>query len=164
MWWPAGGGFGHTFAVAGSSVFTLGVATSSGAGSETLEFVAAGFGLLVISLEIAYLPTFYAAFASRETEVTLLASRAGTPAWGPEILARHHWFGTTAELEGLYSIWERWAAGVSESHANYPPLMWLRSPVPQPVVAARPDGHARPAALHDAASPGTAPARPGSSS
>ena len=59
MWWPAGGGFGHTFAIAGSSVFTLGVATAPGAGSETLEFVAAGFGLLVIALEIAYLPAFY---------------------------------------------------------------------------------------------------------
>ena len=95
MWWPAGGGFGHTFAIAGSSVFTLGVATAPGAGSETLEFVAAGFGLLVIALEIAYLPAFYAAFASRETEVTLLASRAGHAGLGsrdprPPPLVRHH--------------------------------------------------------------------------
>ena len=85
-WWPAGGSFGHAFAIAGSSVFTLGVATGYGAGSATLEFVAAGFGLLVIALEIAYLPTLYSAFAAREAEVTLLASRAGTPAWGAELL------------------------------------------------------------------------------
>ena len=33
------------------------------------------------------------------------------------------------ELPPLYSEWERWAATVSESHANYPALMWFRSPV-----------------------------------
>ena len=33
------------------------------------------------------------------------------------------------ELPPLYSDWERWAATVSESHANYPALIWFRSPV-----------------------------------
>jgi hypothetical protein len=33
------------------------------------------------------------------------------------------------ELPSLYLEWERWAATVSESHANYPALMWFRSPV-----------------------------------
>jgi hypothetical protein len=33
------------------------------------------------------------------------------------------------ELPPLYSDWERWAAAVSESHANYPGLLWFRSPV-----------------------------------
>jgi hypothetical protein len=36
---------------------------------------------------------------------------------------------TMDELPPLYSDWERWAAAVSESHANYPALMWFRSPV-----------------------------------
>ena len=91
--------------------------------------MAAGLGLGVIALEIAYLPALYNAFATRETEVTLLAARAGTPAWGPEILARHYWLDTMDELPPLYADWERWAAAVSESHANYPALMWFRSPV-----------------------------------
>ena len=34
------------------------------------------------------------------------------------------------ELSPLYADWERWAAAVSESHANYPALIWFRSPVP----------------------------------
>ena len=93
------------------------------------EIIAAGLGLLVVALEIAYLPALYNAFASRETEVTLLATRSGTPAWGPEILARHHILENTAELAPLYADWERWAASVSESHTNYPALMWFRSPV-----------------------------------
>jgi len=37
---------------------------------------------------IAYLPTLYAAYNRRETEVTLLGPRAGSPAWGPELLAQ----------------------------------------------------------------------------
>ena len=83
----------------------------------------------MIALEIAYLPALYSAFASRETQVTLLAGRSGTPAWGPEILARSHFLDTMDELPPLYSEWERWAATISESHANYPALMWFRSPV-----------------------------------
>jgi hypothetical protein len=156
-WWPAGGTLGHAFAIAGSSVFTLGVATGHGAGAETIEFVAAGFGLLVIALEIAYLPTLYSAFAARETEVTLLASRSGNPAWGAEILARAHWFRTTGELTEAFGRWERWAAAVSESHANYPSLMWFRSPVSTRSWLLGLTAMLDAAALFDAASPSVTP-------
>jgi hypothetical protein len=128
-WWSSGLDFGSALAISGSSVFTLGIATSSDAGSRSIEIVGACVGLLVIALEIAYLPALYDAFAIRETEVTLLAARSGTPAWGPEILARHHVLDNIAELPDLYARWERWAAAVSESHANYPALIWFRSPV-----------------------------------
>ena len=157
LWWPAGGPFGHSFAVAGSSVFTLGVVTSPGGGTETLEFVAAGFGLLVIALEIAYLPALYAAFAAREAEVTLLTSRSGAPAWGAELLARTHWFGTMSELTELYTTWERWAAALSESDTNYPTLMWFRSPAANRSWLLALTATMDAAALQDAASPSTAP-------
>jgi hypothetical protein len=129
IWWQSGIDFFGALGIAGSSVFTLGIASAHHAGPETLEILSAGIGLLVIALEIAYLPALYSAFASRETLVTLLAGRSGTPAWGPEILARSHFLETMDELPPLYSEWERWAATVSESHANYPALMWFRSPV-----------------------------------
>jgi hypothetical protein len=129
-WWNSGIAFASALGIAGSSVFTLGIATANDAGARTVEILAAGFGLLVIALEIAYLPALYNAFAVRETDVTLLATRSGTPAWGPEILARAHWLDTMNELPPLYAQWERWAAAVSESHANYPALMWFRSPAP----------------------------------
>ena len=157
LWWPAGGPFGHSFAVAGSSVFTLGVVTSPGGRTETLEFVAAGFGLLVIALEIAYLPALYSAFADREAEVTLLTSRSGTPAWGAELLARSHWFETMSELTELYTTWERWAAVVSESHTNYPTLMWFRSPSANRSWLLALTATLDAAALQDAASPSTSP-------
>jgi hypothetical protein len=129
MWWSSGESLGSAFQIAGSSVFTLGIVSSPGSGSRSIEIVAAGVGLLVVALEIAYLPALYAAFSTRETEVTLLATRAGTPAWGPEILARHRLLDSLNELPPLYIDWERWAAAVSESHTNYPALIWFRSPV-----------------------------------
>jgi len=128
IWWDSGVDFADALGISGSSVFTLGIATASGAGSRTLEILAAGTGFGVIALEIAYLPALYSAFATRETEVTLLSARGGSPAWGPEILARHYWLDTMDELPPLYADWERWASAVSESHANYPGLIWFRSP------------------------------------
>jgi hypothetical protein len=156
-WWASGQDIGSALAISGSSVFTLGIATSPDSASRLIEIVAAGVGLLVIALEIAYLPALYNAFATRETEVTLLATRAGTPAWGPEILARHHILGQIGELPDLYADWERWAAAVSESHANYPALMWFRSPVSSRswllALVAMMDS----AALYNAVSPDQAP-------
>jgi hypothetical protein len=129
VWWDSGLDFFDAVGVAGSSITTLGIATARAGGAKALEITGAGIGLGVVALEIAYLPALYSAFATRETEVTLLDARGGAPAWGPEILARHHWLDTMDELPPLYAGWERWASAVSESHANYPALIWFRSPV-----------------------------------
>jgi hypothetical protein len=94
IWWDSGTDYASAIAISGSSAFTLGIATAVGPGPRTLEILAAGIGLLVIALEIAYLPAIYNQFAVRETEVTLLDARGGRPAWGPEILARHYWLDT----------------------------------------------------------------------
>jgi hypothetical protein len=129
------GHIADAFSHAGSSLFTLGYAAPTGTGSTTLEYVAAFTGLVVIGLQVGYLPTYYAAFTRRETEVTLLGSRAGAPAWGPEILARTRWgieddSDVPSLLEELFVAWERWAAEVAESHTTYLTLARLRSPRP----------------------------------
>lgn len=157
VWWSGRASLGGAFLVAGSSVFTLGILTFPHRGSQALEVSAAGTGFLVVALEIAYLPALYSAFATRESEVTLLGSRAGVPAWGPEILARHHWFRSTSELSDLYRAWERWAAAVAESHTNYPSLMWFRSPDPWRSWLTAFTAMLDAAALHDAINPGAAP-------
>lgn len=113
---------------AGSSVFTLGTASSARALPTVVNYAAAGTGLLVVALEIAYVPTLYSAFNRREVLVTLLQGRAGVPAWGPELLARHEMGGMLPRLGGLYADWEVWAADVAESHTNYPILLFFRSP------------------------------------
>jgi hypothetical protein len=125
---------GRAFSDAGSSLFTLGYAAPTGRASAALEYLAAFTGLVVVGLQVGYLPTLYAAFNRRETAVTMLTARAGAPAWGPEILARTKWgiFDGDARpvLDELFSSWERWAAEVAESHTTYFTLARLRSPQP----------------------------------
>ena len=120
--------FTAAFSEAGSSVFTLGFTLPHSEGSRIIDFIAAGTGLVLVALQIAYLPTLYAAYNRRETLVTLLESRAGAPAWGPELLIRHQLVGTVDNLASLFAEWERWAADVAESHSTYPSLLYLRSP------------------------------------
>ena len=134
--WPfVHGGVTSAFTEAGSALFTLGFAEPTGSVPVAIVFFAAATGLGIIALQIAYLPTLYAAFNRRETEVALLNARAGVPSWGPELLARTHYalgtgVSTVDTLPDLYERWERWAADVAESHATYLPLVRFRSPRP----------------------------------
>jgi hypothetical protein len=135
MWPFARSGVTEAFKNAGSSEFTLGTAASVGGAPPALVFAAALTGLVVVTLQIAYLPTLYSAFNRRETEVALLSARAGVPSWGPELLARTHYalgsgVSTLDTLPDLYDRWERWCADVAESHTTYLPLARFRSPRP----------------------------------
>jgi hypothetical protein len=90
--WPfATRGVASAFVDAGSSLFTLGFAVPAGTAPAVIVFLAAATGLVILTLQIAYLPTLYAAFNRRETQVVLLSERAGVPSWGPELLARTHY-------------------------------------------------------------------------
>ncbi|MHC3472790.1 hypothetical protein ACYF6T_29430 [Streptomyces sp. 7R007] len=122
--------WGNSFREAGSSLFTLGFASGDRLRLSALDFVAAATGPVLIALQIAYLPTLYAAYNRRELEVTLLQARAGEPAWGPEILARQWLVDTDSALPELYRAWERLASDIGESHSTYPVLMAFRSPSP----------------------------------
>ena len=155
-------GFGHASSQAGSSLFTLGYAGPSSGTLTVIDYFAAACGLIVVALQIGYLPTLYGAFNRRETEVTLLTSRAGTPAWGPEVLARTRFgVGETDEgavMDAFYLQWERWAADVAESHTNYPVLTRFRSPGPLTSWLVGLVAVLDSAALWMAFSPSTAPA------
>ncbi len=132
--WPfAARGVVSAFLDAGSSLFTLGFAVPAGAVPAVIVFLAAATGLVILTLQIAYLPTLYAAYNRRETEMALLNSRGGIPAWGPELLVRTHYalgtdMSTLDTMPALYAEWERWASDVAESHATYPVLVRFRSP------------------------------------
>jgi hypothetical protein len=134
--WPfAIRGVLSAFVDAGSSLFTLGFAVPAGTAPAMIVFLAAATGLVIVALQIAYLPTLYAAFNRRETAVALLNSRGGFPAWGPELLARTHYglgsgMSTLDTMPDLFAEWERWAADVAESHTTYLQLVRFRSPQP----------------------------------
>jgi hypothetical protein len=122
--------FGEAVSQVGAAMFTLGVARSARVTNDTIAIFAAASGFVVIALQIAYLPALYAAFNRRESLIAMLASRAGEPSWGPEILIRHQLVGIVDALPDFYGQWEQWAAEFSESHSNYPVLLLFRSPDP----------------------------------
>src|SRR6516165_5191274 len=132
--WPfTSGGITSAVTLAGPAVF--GPNDALGAAERIIADLAAGTALIIVTLQIASLPTLYAAFNRRENEVALLNARAGVPSWGPELLARTHYAlgsgaATIDTLPDLYAQWERWAADVAESHTTYLPLVRFRSPRP----------------------------------
>jgi hypothetical protein len=119
-----------SFREAGSSLFTLGFASTDRGQLTVVDFLAAATGPVVVGLLVGYLPSLYASYNRREVEVALLHSRSGEPNWGPEILVRHAIVNSAGELDTLFRGWERWAADVAESHTNYPVLIHVRSAQP----------------------------------
>jgi len=162
--WPfsTAKGLVGAFTDAGSSLFTLGFAEPAGAVPAAIVFLGAATGLVILTLQIAYLPTLYSAFNRRETEVALLNGRAGVPTWGPELLARTHYalgtgMSTLDTMPELYALWERWAADIAESHTTYLPLVRFRSPGALSSWVTSLLGVLDSAALFLALSPGAAP-------
>ncbi len=127
---PYAHNFGRATSQVGAAMFTLGLARSASRTNDTIVTFAAASGFVVIALQIAYLPSLYAAFNRREALITMLVSRAGEPSWGPEILIRHQLVGIGDALPDFYASWEQWAAEFSESHSSYPVLLLFRSPDP----------------------------------
>jgi hypothetical protein len=136
MFWPlVHGGITEAFVTAGPALWEIGSERARGAPERTILDFASLTGIITVTLQIAYLPTLYAEFNRRETEVALLNARAGAPSWGPELLARTHYalgsgVSTIHTLPQIYADWERWAADVTESHTTYLPLVRFRSPRP----------------------------------
>jgi len=128
--WPYAGSYLVALREAGSSMFTIGLAHVGGPSNDILTVMAAATGAIAIALQIGYLPAIYQAFNRREALVTLMEARAGLPAWGPELLARHQLIQTLDALPQLYRDWELWSAEVAESHTSYPVLLYFRSPEP----------------------------------
>lgn len=128
--WPETHTLSRALKESGSSLVTLGFAVTGRGTTIVLDLLAAATGLIVVALQIAYLPTLYNAFNRRESDVALLAVRAGKPNWGPELLARVHLMDALPELGAFYATWERWAADVAESHSSYPVLLRFRTADP----------------------------------
>jgi hypothetical protein len=121
---------GSAFIQAAGVVFTVGAIDLSGPPNHAVDIAAGASWVVVVALQIAYLPALYGAFNRRESLVAMLESRAGLPAWGPEVLARHQLVGITDTLPDFYASWEGWSADLVESHTTYPVMLLFRSPEP----------------------------------
>jgi len=122
--------FTNALLQATTSLFTVGAIHPGGPANLALDITAGATWVIVVTLQIAYLPSLYASFNRREGLVALLESRSGVPAWGPEILMRHQIVGITDTLPDFYATWEEWSADLAESHTTYPVLLLFRSPEP----------------------------------
>lgn len=132
MFWGVGyGSWSESWWVSGSSLLTLGFAPANSGVERLLAFSEATIGLGLVALLIAFLPTIYGIFSKRETMVTLLDVRAGTPPSAIEFLIRHRRIGWWDELATTWVKWEEWFADIQEAHTSYPALNFLRSPQPE---------------------------------
>jgi hypothetical protein len=115
--------------MSGTTFFTLGLGditpTSRAARFVTVAEVATGFTFL--ALIMGYLPVIFSRFSERETEITLLDARAGSPPSAVELLRRLGPRDDGTALDTYLCDWERWAATVLESHLSYPMLGFFRS-------------------------------------
>lgn len=129
MLWPWSGSFGLALRQSAAALFIVTLNHFQGPTNNLVLILIAVSGGVTIALQIGYLPVLYQSFARRETLVSLMESRAGVPAWGPEVLMRHQLVHTTDALAEFYRDWELWAADVAESHSTHPALILFRSPV-----------------------------------
>src|SRR6266511_5538749 len=118
------------FRISGSSLLTLGFAPLETLGETILAYSEATLGLIMVALLIAYLPTMYSAFQKRETAVTLLEVRAGSPPSAVEMFLRFQRLKRMEKLSELWISWEIWFAEIEESHTSLPALAFFRSPQP----------------------------------
>jgi len=124
---PGGGTFVQQLYMSGETFFTLGLGdvTPLSAIGRIVVVIEAGMGFGFLALVIGYMPVLYQSFSRRETEITLLDARAGSPPSAEELLRGHG-----ADLDQLTELlreWERWCADVLESHLSYPVLSFYRS-------------------------------------
>jgi hypothetical protein len=117
--------------LSGSSLVTLGFVPANGLLQMLLAFIEAGIGLVLVALFISYLPTMYSAFQRRESLVTMLEVRAGSPPSAVEMLERFHRIHGLNGLAEMWISWEAWFADVEESHTSLASLIYFRSPSPK---------------------------------
>jgi len=116
--------------MSGTTFFTLGLGdvTPHSPLARVLTVIEGGTGFGFLAVVIGYLPTIYGAFSRRETNITLLDARAGSPPSAGELLRRHaHDENSRRAVNDLLADWERWSAELLESHLSYPVLCYYRS-------------------------------------
>ncbi|MBZ5718818.1 MAG: potassium channel family protein [Acidobacteriia bacterium] len=121
--------FGILLYHSGETFFTLGygdIVPSSGV-ARALAVLEAGMGFAFLGVVIGYLPVVYASFASREIEISMLDSRAGSPPAASEFLRRLGCCTDQTVIDQIFRDWERWSAELLSSHLSYSVLTFFRS-------------------------------------
>ena len=104
-----------------------GALSAHGTFARVLEVIEAGTGFGVLTIVIAYLPSLYQAFSRRETTVSQLDARAGSPPSAGRLVVRATKRGGWPALNTYLRGWEVWSAELMETHLSYPTLAYFRS-------------------------------------
>jgi hypothetical protein len=121
------GFFQYLYFSAGSFLSASTGLEAAGAFGHVLLVLEAAAGFAVLFIVIAYLPPLYQAFSVRETAVSQLDPRAGSPPSAGELLVRSARSGSWSDLDRYLDEWNRWAAELMETHLAYPTLAYFRS-------------------------------------
>lgn len=130
MWGLGGRSIRQAFALSGSAILTLGFERPADLPSVILVLTEAALGFVLLALLITYLPSIYGAFSRRETAVTALEVRAGSPPSAVEMIERYWVLERIDQLPEVWSRWEDWFVDIEESHLSFPALVFFRSPQP----------------------------------
>ena len=121
--------FSNALLQAGSGLLTLGLIGTPSEDVSAIDFIAAMTGPAVIALLIGFLPTLYQSYLARENRLLVSTAITGSPAWGPETLARVKLLEGGAQLPDIYLGWIPWCSQVRLTQTLYPALSRFRSPV-----------------------------------
>lgn len=115
--------------LSGTTIFTLGFGDLVPLNSigRFLAVVEAGTGFGFLAVVIGYLPVLYQAFSRRETIISMLDARAGSPPSGGALLVRAAVSHDVEAIRRLLQDLEQWSAEVLESHLSFPVLSYYRS-------------------------------------
>jgi hypothetical protein len=127
---PSGAvGFGDDLFFSSATLVSSG--TSGLASQDTfarvVQVIDAASGFAVLTIVIAHLPALYQAFSRRETTVSQLDARAGSPPSAGRLFVRSAERGGWARLNAYLAEWETWSAELMETHLSYPSLAYFRS-------------------------------------
>jgi hypothetical protein len=98
--------------------------TPAGPAARVLAVIEAGSGFGYFAVVIGYLPVLYQAFSTRETLISLLDARAGSPPSAGRLLLR---LGGGPVMGRFLERAEEWSALLLESQLSYPVLGFYRS-------------------------------------
>jgi hypothetical protein len=119
--------WGDALYQAGSTFTTLGIVEPVNAASAVITFFAAFLGLIVVAIFIGYLMAIYSMYANREAVMARIATFAGEPAWGPEIIARAHRIGKPVAHEPDAHMMLDWVSQLRLNQEMNPVLAEFRS-------------------------------------
>ena len=117
----------QAFYQAGATFTTLGIVVPSDSAGTVVSFFAAFLGLVVIGVFVGYLISLYSAYNARESLMVRLATEAGDPAWGPELVARSHALGAKFGSVPVADPWIDWVTQLRTAQQVTPVLGQFRS-------------------------------------